>query len=40
MASSGCPGINSGKTHSAAEIAEFLKIRKMQPIIDRTGGNQ
>jgi len=37
IASSGCPGINSGILHTAQEIDGFLKLREEQPVINRTG---
>ena len=32
----GCPGINSGKLNTGAEIDEYIKLRSSQPIIYRS----
>jgi Fe-S-cluster containining protein len=37
-AASGCPGINTGKLHSGAEIGQYLELRTSEPILDR--GNE
>ncbi|MCL2185117.1 MAG: YkgJ family cysteine cluster protein [Treponema sp.] len=38
VAASGCPGINYGKLHTKEEIDNCIKLRKSQPIINKTGG--
>jgi Fe-S-cluster containining protein len=35
VAASGCPGMNSGETHSGKTIGEYLKMRTAEPIIYR-----
>jgi uncharacterized protein len=37
-AGSGCPGINSGKLYSSAEIGQYLRRRTSEPILNR--GNE
>jgi Fe-S-cluster containining protein len=34
-ASSGCPGINSGKLYSSVEIGKYLRLRKSEPVVYR-----
>jgi len=38
ITASGCPGINSGRLHSAEKIIRCLKSRSSQPVINRIGG--
>jgi Fe-S-cluster containining protein len=38
IAASGCPGINSGKRHSARAIDECVKMRISEPILNKQGG--
>jgi len=38
VAASSCPGINCGKLHTKDEIENCLKLRKSQPIINKSGG--
>jgi Fe-S-cluster containining protein len=35
IAATGCPGMNSGETHSDKSIGEYLKMRTAEPIIYR-----
>jgi len=35
IAASGCPGMNSGKLHTGAEIEAHLKSRSAQPVINK-----
>jgi len=37
IASSGCPGMNSGILHSEKTIGEHIKMRSSQPIISKQG---
>ena len=37
IAASGCPGINSGITHSKEAIMQKIKLRSKYPIINKTG---
>lgn len=39
IASSGCPGINSGELHTKEEIDEICASRSSQTVISKTGGN-
>jgi Fe-S-cluster containining protein len=39
MASTGCPGINSGVLHNADEISSFVNSRIARPAIKRQGAN-
>jgi Fe-S-cluster containining protein len=39
IASSGCPGINSGLLHNVDEITHLLRSRQEMPIIKRQGAN-
>jgi len=36
IASSGCPGINSGDTHTENDINETIKMREREPVIYKT----
>jgi Fe-S-cluster containining protein len=38
VAASGCPGMNSGEIHPEEEIGEYLRLRIIEPIINRIGG--
>jgi Fe-S-cluster containining protein len=35
IAASGCPGMNSGITHSGGEINEYIKLRIKEPVINK-----
>ena len=37
IAASGCPGMNSGVTHTAKEIGQYLELRAQKPAIKRAG---
>jgi len=39
IASSGCPGINSGELHTKEEIDKICASRSSQTVISKTGGN-
>lgn len=37
IAASACPGMDSGETHSGAEIEEYLKMRRAEAILEKAG---